>query len=392
MDYTTRELLKRYTKMALGQPFAPVLLNILVTSVCDMRCTHCFFTDELDDRPRKKLQMKTHEIDRIAQTLGGNLGVLILAGGEPFTRKDLPEIVSSFYRHNNLESVYLMSNGQIQKRIFPDVTRILEECPNLNVTVAMGIDGLQEQHDKIRQKPGSWSIAIETARELKAIKKQYPRLDLQTCTCFMHSNQDSIFEWYDFLKHDLKPDKVNFNYIRPPSADPIELDIDLKRYAKLANMIDDDSRHAAIKNNYGGNAGFFKAAIDIYMHGLITKTQETQQAQLTCYAGTAGAVIYDEGTLSSCENLAPIGNLRDHEWNFQGLWLSDAMKARRKHAANGCFCTHESNCYYPSLPFNPKHLVQIKMLEREMKKAWNGVDHTEPLADSVARASSSASG
>src|SRR6267143_1365148 len=336
MDYTTRELLKRYAKLATGQPFAPVLLNILVTSVCDMRCTHCFFTDELNDRPRKKLQMKTHEIDRIAETLGGNLGVLILAGGEPFTRKDLPEIVSSFYRHNNLESVYLMSNGQIQKRIFPDVTRILEECPNLNVTVAMGIDGLQEQHDKIRQKPGSWSIAIETARELKAIKKQYPRLDLQTCTCFMHSNQDTIFEWYDFLKHDLKPDKVNFNYIRPPSADPIELDID--------------------------------------KHGLITKTQETQKAQLTCYAGTAGAVIYDEGTLSSCETLAPIGNLRDHDWNFQGLWLSPAMKARRKQAADGCFCTHESNCYYPSLPFNPKHLIKIKRLEREMKKSRREFD------------------
>ena len=361
--------MKRYAKLAAGQPFAPVLLNILVTSVCDMRCTHCFFTDELDDRPRKKLQMKTQEIDRIAQTLGGNLGVLILAGGEPFTRKDLPEIVSSFYRHNNLESVYLMSNGQIQKRIFPDVTRILEECPNLNVTVAMGIDGLQQQHDKIRQKPGSWAIAIETARELKAMKKQYPKLDLQTCTCFMHSNQDTIFEWYDFLKHDLKPDKVNFNYIRPPSADPIELDIDLTRYARLAQMIDDDSRHAAIKNTYGGKAGFFKAAIDIYMHGLIAKTQETGAAQLTCYAGTAGAVIYDEGTLSSCENLAPIGNLRDHDWDFQGLWLSEAMKERRKHAANGCFCTHESNCYYPSLPFNPKHLIQIKKLEREMKKA-----------------------
>jgi len=384
MDYTTRELLKRYRKLALGQPFAPVLLNILVTSVCDMRCTHCFFTDELDDRPRKKLQMKTHEIDRIAETLGGNLGVLILAGGEPFTRKDLPEIVSSFYRHNNLESVYLMSNGQIQKRIFPDVTRILEECPNLNVTVAMGIDGLQEQHDKIRQKSGSWQIAIETAGELKAMKKQYPQLDLQTCTCFMHSNQDTIFEWYDFLKHDLKPDKVNFNYIRPPSADPIELDIDQTRYAKLAQMIDDDSRHAAIKNNYGGNAGFFKAAIDIYMHGLITKTQETQQAQLTCYAGTAGAVIYDEGTLSSCENLAPIGNLRDHNWDFQGLWLSEAMKARRKQAADGCFCTHESNCYYPSLPFNPKHLIQIKKLEREMKKARRELDkQAEPQADGI---------
>ena len=207
--------------------------------------------------------MKTEEIERISQTLGGNLGVLILAGGEPFTRKDLPEIVSSFYRNNNLESVYVMSNGQIQKRIFPDIVRILDECPNLNVTVALGIDGLKEPHEKIRQKSGSWDIAIDTARQLQAIKKDRPKLDIQTCTCFMHSNQDTIFEWYDFLKYELRPDKVNFNYIRPPSADPIELNIDHSRYARLAQMIDDDSRHAAIRNNYGGDAGFFKAAIDI---------------------------------------------------------------------------------------------------------------------------------
>jgi MoaA/NifB/PqqE/SkfB family radical SAM enzyme len=384
MDYTTKELLKRYTKLALGQPFAPVLLNILVTSVCDMRCTHCFFTEELDDRPRKKLQMKTHEIERISETLGGNLGVLVLAGGEPFTRKDLPEIARAFYENNKLESIYLMSNGQIQKRIMPDVARILEECPNLNVTVALGIDGLKEQHEKIRQKPGSWDIAIDTARQLQQIKKEYPRLDVQTCTCFMHSNQDTIFEWYDFLKHELKPDKVNFNYIRPPSADPVELDINHARYSQLAQMIDDDSRHAAIKNNYGGEAGFFKAAIDIYMHGLIAKTQEEQKAQMTCYAGTAGGVIYDEGTVSSCENLEPVGNLRDYDWNFQKLWLSPAMKERRRKAADGCFCTHESNSYYPSLPFNPKHLIQIKRLEREMKKARRSVDLGEPQAGGVA--------
>jgi len=384
MDYATRELLKRYAKLALRQPFSPVLLNILVTSVCDMRCTHCFFTDELDDRPRKKLQMKTHEIERISETLGGNLGVLILAGGEPFTRKDLPEIARAFYNNNKLESIYVMSNGQIHKRIFPDVTRILEECPNLNVTVALGIDGLKNQHEKIRQKPGSWDIAIDTARQLQAIKKQHPQLDVQTCTCFMNSNQDTIFEWYDFLKYELKPDKVNFNYIRPPSADPKELDIDHSRYAKLAHVIDEDSRHAAIKNNYGGKAGFFKAAIDIYMHGLIAKTQETATAQMKCYAGTAGGVIYDEGTVSSCENLDPIANLRDYDWNFQKLWLSPAMQARRRKAADGCFCTHESNSYYPSLPFNPKHLIQIKRLEREMKQARKERDRAQAQVDGVA--------
>jgi MoaA/NifB/PqqE/SkfB family radical SAM enzyme len=387
-----KDLLKRYAKLAVGKPFSPAVLSILVTSVCDMRCTHCFFTEELDDAPRKKLQMTTREIEMISETLGGNLGVLILAGGEPFTRKDIPEITRAFHKNNKLESVYITTNGQIQKRLIPDVTRILLECPNLNVTVALGIDGLREQHDRIRQKPGSWEIVIDTARRLQALKREYPRLDVQTCTCFMNSNQGTIFEWYDYLKNELKPDKVNFNYIRPPAADAKELEIDDARYARLAARINEDSRNGAIKNHYAGDTGFFKAALDIYMHGLIAKTQETQRAQLTCYAGTAGGVIYDEGTVSSCEILDPVGNLRDYGWNFQKLWFSSAMQARRKKAADGCFCTHESNCYYPSLPFSPKHLIQIKKLEREMKKAWNGMGLAESEPDGIAKSTTTAAG
>jgi len=383
-----RDFLKRYANLALGRPFSPAILNILVTSVCDMRCTHCFFTEELDDAPRKKLQMTTREIERISETLGGNLGVLVLAGGEPFTRKDLPEIARAFYTNNNLESLYITSNGQIQKRIFPDIARILQECPRLNVTMALGIDGLKQEHEKIRQKPGSWDIVMDTARRLQSVQREFPRLDVQTCTCFMNSNQNSIFEWYDFLKYELKPDKINFNYIRPPAADLRELDIDASRYAMLAAKIEEGSRSGAIKNHYAGDAGFFKAALDVYMHGLIARTQETQRAQLTCYAGTAGGVIYDEGTVSSCEILDPVGNLRDYGWNFQKLWQSAAMQARRKKAADGCFCTHESNCYYPSLPFNPKHLVQIKLLERQMKKSWIGMDHAGAFANGASKTNS----
>jgi hypothetical protein len=169
MDFTTKELLKRYAKLALGQPFSPVLLNILVTSVCDMRCTHCFFTDELGRSPRKKLQMKTHEIERISQTLGGNLGVLILAGGEPFTRKDLPDIARAFYTNNKLESIYIMSNGQIQKRIFPDVTQILQECPGTERDrwrSALMVQRLSTRRFVKRQAPGiSLSILLDNYRQ-----------------------------------------------------------------------------------------------------------------------------------------------------------------------------------------------------------------------------------
>jgi MoaA/NifB/PqqE/SkfB family radical SAM enzyme len=267
-----------------------------------------------------------------------------------------------------------MSHGQIQQSILPDFTRILQENPELNVTVALGIDGLKEDHESIRQKAGSWDIAIDTARKLQQIKKEYPRLDIQTCTCFMNSNQDRIFEWYDFLKYELKPDKVNVNYIRPPSARPKELLIDKNRYDQLVQKISQDSRHALLKNNYGGDAGFFKAAIDIYMHELIAKTALEGRPQLQCWAGSAGAVIYDEGTVSSCEILDGVDNLRNYDWDFSKLWYSSKMDARRDKVANGCFCTHESNCYYPSLPFNPGHLVEIKKIENEMKEAATTVD------------------
>jgi hypothetical protein len=185
----------------------------------------------------------------------------------------------------------------------------------------------------------------------------------------MNSNQDRIFDWYDFLKNDLKPDKVNVNYIRPPSAVPHELEIDIGRYHRLTEQIGRDSVDSVLKNNYSGDAGFFKAAIDVYMHDLIAKTALEGRPQLRCFAGDAGGVIYDEGTVSSCENLDGVANLRDYDWNFEKLWYSEAMNARREQVADGCFCTHESNCYYPSMAFNPQHLVEIKRLERDMKES-----------------------
>ena len=99
MDYNL-ELVKRYGKVMMGGVTSPVILNILITSVCDMRCSHCFYTEELDDKERKKSQMTTAQLQRISETLGGTLPVLIIAGGEPFTRKDLPEVVRAFYENN----------------------------------------------------------------------------------------------------------------------------------------------------------------------------------------------------------------------------------------------------------------------------------------------------
>ena len=41
-------------------------------------------------------------------------------------------------------------------------------------------------------------------------------------------------------------------------------------------------------------------------------------------------LIYDEGTVSSCEILDSVANLREYDWNFSKLWYSAAMEGRRE--------------------------------------------------------------
>ena len=118
-----RDSLKRWAQFALGQPFSPVMLNILVTSVCNMRCTHCFFTDELDDAPRKKLQMTTRADRADLRNAGRQSG---RAGSRrrravhraPTCRKSRARSTPT----TSSGSLYITSNGVIQKRIFPDIT------------------------------------------------------------------------------------------------------------------------------------------------------------------------------------------------------------------------------------------------------------------------------
>ena len=55
------------------------------------------------------------------------------------------------------------------------------------------------------------------------------------------------------------------------------------------------------------------------------------------------------------------------------------MKARRNEAGAGCYCTHESNCYYPSLPFNAGPLDQDQEARRTDEESG------EELRDSTRR-------
>jgi radical SAM protein with 4Fe4S-binding SPASM domain len=127
-----------------------------VTMGCNMRCGHCGSSCEKSLPDELSTQEAFQLIDEIA-----NLGLkwITLSGGEPLTRKDLPQLI------NRLSSagiaVNIITNGWKLSR---EMATTLKQ--NKVSTVAISLDGTEEVHDSIRRK-GSFSRIAEAFRFLK---------------------------------------------------------------------------------------------------------------------------------------------------------------------------------------------------------------------------------
>ena len=75
---------------------APVYVQFYITARCNMACDQCNIIYANADVP----EVNTEQIRMIARNLK-RIGVCIvlLIGGEPFVRADLPEIVRIFLKH-----------------------------------------------------------------------------------------------------------------------------------------------------------------------------------------------------------------------------------------------------------------------------------------------------
>ena len=62
---------------------------------------------------------------------------------------------------------------------------------------------------------------------------------------------------------------------------------------------------------------------------------------LKCVAGIVDGIIYQNGDVSICEMLKPLGNLKDYNYNFYNLWNS--KKSRGFIKKLDCSCMHNCN-------------------------------------------------
>lgn len=130
-----------------------------VTRRCNLRCVHCYahakdipFDNELSTHEGKTL------IDDLAQF---GVPVLLLSGGEPLVRKDLPELAD--YAVKKGMRAVISTNGTLITR------KMAGNLKEIGLSyVGVSLDGMEEVNDRFRGVQGAFKSALDGIKNCKA--------------------------------------------------------------------------------------------------------------------------------------------------------------------------------------------------------------------------------
>lgn len=137
----------------------PMIAIWEVTRACALVCRHCRADAQTRAHPR---QLSTEAgkalLDDIAG-YGAPYPIVVLTGGDPFERPDLPELV----RHGTSLGLHVALSPSVTPRLTPDVLGELREAGAK--AVSLSLDGANAAtHDTFRGVPGVYDETLTAAR------------------------------------------------------------------------------------------------------------------------------------------------------------------------------------------------------------------------------------
>jgi glycosyltransferase involved in cell wall biosynthesis/organic radical activating enzyme len=190
-------------------------LFYFVTSQCNARCAFCFNLENVVNwSKRKPTELTLDEVEKLARRLG-RLPYLTLSGGEPFARRDLPQVIHAFYQYAHTQWVTIPSNGALTKHVINGAREMMATCPKLILTLQFSLDSLFEDHDASRKIAGGFQDLTRTIQQVSQLRRHYKRrLRVHIATCYDDFNVHRIDEILSFCKANFDYDQHLFYLIR----------------------------------------------------------------------------------------------------------------------------------------------------------------------------------
>ena len=319
-------------------------LIFFVTGQCNARCHHCFYWDHLGPT---HAGLPLDKIEAIAANMP-EFRTLLLSGGEPTLRKDLPELVHIFLRHNRIRTVSIPTNGLQSDRIASLAERVAAIDAGLRVNFNLSIDGFAETHDRIRGVPGNFANSLATIQQLRQIAAHHPNLHVLVNTVICADNHEEVVAFARYVQDEGLADEHYFEIVR---GDPPDVRIKEVPPPALYRIYDEV---LAIQERYLLRSvqhlrGLYRMWRQVEGLGGLLYRYRTQWAvhsraacwPTPCMAGEVIATIDYDGLLRVCELREAGVNLAEYGFDFELARNSPLMRAERAVAkTHVCDCTH----------------------------------------------------
>jgi len=348
LDNYDKTYIKFFLRSLLRRSYPFYSLIFQVTNICNSRCVTCFNWKILNKDTDKEMTLS--EIDQFTKKLG-NLRIVTLGGGEPFLRDDLPEIVECFGRNNNLSMVAIPTNCLSVNKVLTGTEKILNVFKG-RVKIGLSLDGIGQDHDKIRGVEGNFEKFLETYKGLSKLKKKYPKLRLRICTTVLNLNVDKIVDLAKYVKKNMP--EIDFygglELLRGSYNENKVREVEPNQFEQIVEVMEKEFKNE--KN-------FYKRIISSIYHRLVLDILRKKKQLIPCRIAPFYPVVDALGNVYPCENREKIGNLRDFDCNLIKIWQSKkAKQIRRSIRKKECHCTH--SCYQiPNIYLSPKMIWKI---------------------------------
>jgi len=344
---------KLFLNIAAGslRPGHPSYLVLFVTSRCNCRCPMCFNWQNVTSRHEARSELQIDEIEKIAQSMAP-LPQLLLSGGEPFMRDDIPEIVHAFYKYSHTRQISIPTNGTLTSRIEKNVTAMLESCPEAYFNLNLSLDGIGKQHDVSRGLDGCFDRLTDTYRRLEKVRDNNSRLSVNFLTVIKKTNTGEITEILRYVKDNFKPNYHAVGLIRGDVCLTDEKDFCVEDAERLIEGIHGN------KETFGNLPVFQRIApaVGSLTNKLLKDMRVRKERRFNCLAGRKMVVITQDGLLMPCEPLwlepdtrhgkrvadFVMGDLKDYGFDVEKALKSPEAKRVLKFISDRkCFCQYD---------------------------------------------------
>jgi len=319
----------------------PISLIHLITRRCNARCNHCFI--DFDDPISLEDELSTEEIARLTRTFGDLLFSVYIAGGEPFLRKDIFEIVSAYCKDTAVESVNIATNGMYTEAVGRFIDKFRAAGLEKRLMFSVSIDNFEALHDSNRRAPGLYKNAVATYKLIESYndKKIIPTVAI-TVTPYNYRN---VVDVYHFLK---AGGIRSFTAILMREQGVVKVIEEkrqvLKAHGELVRLIEADQFKRVTVGAGSDLLGCYVKARNNVFNKILPAIYLTQGKSFDCCAGTLFGVIFPNGDVCPCEvqEQFVLGNLREYNMDFVKLWKSKkARTVYRKMREEKCACTFD---------------------------------------------------